>query len=133
MLKNAVGIFTSSGDRWGNLILDNGLIGNAFPTADLIGRQEWAGDSVAGVAGSFLRLLQMVVVGVIINRWNTTLSGLVAPPDWSPGVLGTGAVASYLPSITEIAVGLGILAYALAMFTLGVKCLPVFREISEGE
>jgi Ni/Fe-hydrogenase subunit HybB-like protein len=74
-----------------------------------------------------------VVVGVIVNRWNTTLSGLVAPPDWSPGVLGTGAVASYLPSITEIAVGLGILAYALGMFTLGVKYLPVFREVSEHE
>ncbi|MEJ2551775.1 MAG: polysulfide reductase NrfD [Anaerolineales bacterium] len=74
-----------------------------------------------------------VVVGVIVNRWNTTLSGLVAPPDWSPGVLGTGAVASYLPSITEIAVGLGILAYALGTFTLGVKYLPVFREVSEHE
>jgi molybdopterin-containing oxidoreductase family membrane subunit len=74
-----------------------------------------------------------VVVGVIVNRWNTTLSGLVAPPDWSPGVLGTGAVASYLPSITEIAVGLGILAYALGTFTLGVKYLPVFREVLEHE
>ncbi len=74
-----------------------------------------------------------VVVGVIVNRWNTTLSGLVAPPDWSPGVLGTGAVASYLPSMTEVAVGLGILAYALTMFTLGVKYLPVFREISGDE
>jgi Ni/Fe-hydrogenase subunit HybB-like protein len=74
-----------------------------------------------------------VVVGVIVNRWNTTLSGLVAPPDWSPGVLGTGAVASYLPSVTEIAVGLGILAYALGMFTLGVKYLPVFREVPQHE
>jgi Ni/Fe-hydrogenase subunit HybB-like protein len=72
-----------------------------------------------------------VIIGVIINRWNTTLSGLVAPPDWSPGVLGTGAIASYIPSITEVVVGLGILAYALGMFTLGVKYLPVFHKESD--
>jgi Ni/Fe-hydrogenase subunit HybB-like protein len=69
----------------------------------------------------------LVVAGVVVNRWNTTLSGLVAPPDWSPGILGGALVASYLPSLVEVAVGLGIISYALLFFTLGARYLPIFN------
>jgi Ni/Fe-hydrogenase subunit HybB-like protein len=68
----------------------------------------------------------LIVFGVVINRWNVTLSGLVAPPDWSPGVLGDIVVSTYLPSGIEVMVALGILAYALLGFTLAVRYLHVF-------
>jgi len=75
----------------------------------------------------------LIVLGVIINRWNTTLSGLVAPPDWSPGVLGNLSVVSYSPTLIEIAVGLGIIGYALLAFTLGVRHLPIFSKHKTAE
>jgi len=70
--------------------------------------------------------LGLVAAGVVINRWNITLSGLVAPPVWSPGILGNVVAVSYFPSIIEIGVGLGIVAYALLGFTLGVKYLEIY-------
>ena len=70
--------------------------------------------------------LGLVVVGVILNRWNITLSGLVAPPDWSPGVLGDVVAVSYFPSIVEIGVAVGIVAYMLIGFTLGVRYLEIY-------
>jgi len=75
--------------------------------------------------------LGMIVVGVTINRWNVTLSGLVAPPHWSPGVLGNVLAASYLPTWNEIIVSLGIIAYALLAFSFGVKYLPIFGHDEE--
>ena len=72
--------------------------------------------------------LGAIVLGVIVNRWNVTLSGLVAPPDWSPGVLGGVVAASYAPTWVEVAVSMGILAYALLVFTLGARYLPIFRS-----
>ncbi len=44
----------------------------------------------------------LLVFGVIVNRWNTTLSGPVAPPDWSPGVLGSVVAVSYTPTWAEV-------------------------------
>jgi molybdopterin-containing oxidoreductase family membrane subunit len=70
--------------------------------------------------------LGSIVVGVVINRWNVTLSGLVAPPSWSPGVLGNVIAASYSPSLIEVLVALGIVSYALLGFTLGVRYLELY-------
>ncbi|HLF26930.1 MAG TPA: NrfD/PsrC family molybdoenzyme membrane anchor subunit [Anaerolineae bacterium] len=72
--------------------------------------------------------LGAIVFGVVVNRWNVTLSGLVAPPDWSPGVLGGVVAAAYAPTWVEVAVSLGILAYALLAFTLGARYLPIYRH-----
>lgn len=76
--------------------------------------------------------LSLIVLGVIVNRWNVTLSGLVVPPDWSPGVLGNVVAASYFPTVTEILVALGVLAYGLLGFTLGVKFLPIYTQKHAG-
>ena len=65
-----------------------------------------------------------------VNRWNVTLSGLIVPPQWSPGVLGNVVAAKYIPSWTEIAVSIGVLGYALLAFTLGVKYLLLFPRSS---
>ena len=72
--------------------------------------------------------LGLIVMAVVINRWNVTLSGLVVPPEWSPGVLGGVLAASYFPTWTEVAVSIGILGYGLLAFTLGVKYLPIFEH-----
>ena len=72
-----------------------------------------------------------VIAGVTVNRWNVTLSGLVAPPQWSPGVIGNLITASYLPTWNEIIVSIGIIAYALLAFSFGVRYLPIYPR--EGE
>jgi molybdopterin-containing oxidoreductase family membrane subunit len=75
--------------------------------------------------------LGLIILGVTVNRWNVTLSGLIAPPQWSPGVLGNLITASYLPTWNEIIVSLGIIAYALLAFSFGVKYLPIYPEREE--
>lgn len=75
--------------------------------------------------------LGLVIMGVTVNRWNVTLSGLVAPPQWSPGVIGNVIAASYLPTWNEIAVSIGIIGYALMAFSLGVRYLPIFPSGTE--
>ncbi|MBN1668244.1 MAG: polysulfide reductase NrfD [Anaerolineales bacterium] len=75
--------------------------------------------------------LGFVVIGVLVNRWNVTLSGLVAPPQWSPGVIGNLVVATYAPSLPEIAVAIGIAGYALLGFSLGARYLPLYPSDDE--
>jgi molybdopterin-containing oxidoreductase family membrane subunit len=70
--------------------------------------------------------LGAIVVGVTVNRWNVTLSGLIAPPQWSPGVMERIISAAYLPTWNEVIVSLGIIAYALLAFSFGVRYLPIF-------
>ncbi len=72
--------------------------------------------------------LALIVMGVIINRWNVTLSGLIVPPQWSPGVLGNVVSAAYTPSWTEVAVSIGIIGYATMALTLGIRYLPLFPK-----
>lgn len=77
--------------------------------------------------------LALAVMGLIVNRWNVTLSGLVVPPQWSPGVLGGVIASPYFPSPTELAVSIGILGYAFLAFTLGVRHLPLYPGPGERE
>ena len=81
--------------------------------------------------GLLILALVLVIVGVVVNRWNVTLSGLTVPPQWSPGVLGNVVATPYFPSIIEVCVALGILAYALLALTLGLKYLPLFNKSDE--
>lgn len=96
------------------------VLGGLVPAIILLYRPLSRNDRNAMIA------LGLVVMGVIVNRWNVTLSGLVAPPQWSPGVIGNAVVAHYFPSAPEIAVAIGIAGYALLGFSLGVKYLPIF-------
>ncbi len=72
--------------------------------------------------------LALIILGLIVNRWNVTLSGLVVPPEWSPGILGNVIAATYFPTWIEIAVSIGVLAYGLIGFTLGARFLPIFSR-----
>lgn len=77
--------------------------------------------------------LAFAVFGLIVNRWNVTLSGLVVPPVWSPGELGPIVVHTYVPSMIEVAVSIGIIGYGFLMFTLGVRHLPLYPKAQEEE
>ena len=75
----------------------------------------------------------LAILGVVVNRWNVTLSGVVVPMDWSPGVANHFPVRSYMPSLVEWGVAAGVIGYALLMFTLGLRFLPLFRDQGGGE
>ncbi len=98
------------------------ILGGILPAVVLLYRPLRHNDRYVMIA------LALVVMGVTVNRWNTTLSGLVAPPQWSPGVLGNLVAASYMPTWTEIAVSTGIIGYALLAFSLGVRYLPIYFD-----
>ena len=68
--------------------------------------------------------LGMVVSGVIAFRWDTNISGLLVVISYLPGEPSI-AYTSYYPSLVEILSGLGILAYGLLAFSLGVHYLKV--------
>jgi Ni/Fe-hydrogenase subunit HybB-like protein len=73
----------------------------------------------------------LAIAGVVVNRWNVTLSGLIVPLDWSPGVADIFAVNNYTPSLIEWGVALGVVSYALMFFTLGLRFLPLFPDDDE--
>jgi Ni/Fe-hydrogenase subunit HybB-like protein len=68
--------------------------------------------------------LGLVVVGVIAYRWDTNLSGLLVVMPYLPGQQAI-AYGSYTPSLVEIVAGLGVIAYGLLAFSLGVRYLKV--------
>lgn len=70
----------------------------------------------------------MIIAGLIINRWNMTLSGFIIPLDWSPGTRDVFPVNSYDPSLIEWGVVVGILAYALLAITLAIRFLNLYPE-----
>jgi len=68
--------------------------------------------------------LAMVVGGVIAYRWDVNLSGLLVVVSYLPGE-STVAYTSYFPSLVEIGAGLGVIAFGLTAFSLGVRYLRV--------
>jgi Ni/Fe-hydrogenase subunit HybB-like protein len=75
----------------------------------------------------------LAIVGIITNRWDVTLSGLIVPLDWSAGVANVFPVHQYFPTLTEWGVTIGVIGYALLMFTLGLRYLPLFPAENHGE
>ncbi len=78
----------------------------------------------------------MVIAGLVINRWNMTLSGFVIPLDWSPGVSQVFPINQYQPALVEWGVAIGIVGYAWTAFTLGVRFLRLYpdaRDLKSGE
>ncbi len=70
----------------------------------------------------------MVIAGLVINRWNMTLSGFVIPLDWSPGVAEVFPVNTYEPALVEWGVAIGIVSYSWLAFTLGARFLKLYPE-----
>ncbi len=70
----------------------------------------------------------LTVIGIVVNRWNVTVSGLFVPLDYSPGTTYVAKVGNYFPNLTEFGVAAGVLGYGLLMLTLGVMFLPLFNS-----
>ena len=68
--------------------------------------------------------LAMIVGGVVAFRFDTNLVGFLAVISYLPGE-ALVSYTSYTPSLVEWASGLGIIAYGLLAFSLGVKYLRV--------
>ena len=68
--------------------------------------------------------LAMVVGGVIAFRWDINLSGFLVVVSYLPGE-PTVSYTSYFPSLVEIGAGLGVIAFGLTAFSLGVRYLKV--------
>jgi molybdopterin-containing oxidoreductase family membrane subunit len=98
------------------------VLGGVVPAIILLSNQLRKNDRYTMFA------LGAIVAGVTVNRWNVTLSGLIAPPQWSPGVMERIISAAYLPTWNEVIVSLGIIAYALLAFSFGVRYLPIFPK-----
>lgn len=75
----------------------------------------------------------LAIAGVVMLRWNTTISGLVVPIDWSPGTAYLFPRLSYTPNLIELGAFFGIIAYALLGLTLGVYFLPIYPTEEELE
>jgi menaquinone reductase, integral membrane subunit len=68
----------------------------------------------------------MVIAGLVINRWNMTLSGFVIPLDWAPGTREIFPIQTYEPAAVEWGVAIGIVAYSWLAFTLGLRFLNLY-------
>ena len=68
--------------------------------------------------------LALVVGGLVAYRWDTNLIGQVVMAANLPGGITT-LYTTYSPSLIEYLVGIGVIAYGLMGFTMGVKYLRV--------
>ncbi len=75
----------------------------------------------------------LAMLGIVFNRWNVTVSGLVVPLSYSPGTLLQPQPQPYVPNIVEWGVAAGVVGYALLAFTLGVRFLPLFNDRHKAE
>jgi molybdopterin-containing oxidoreductase family membrane subunit len=66
--------------------------------------------------------------GIVINRWNVTVSGLVVPLSYSPGTEYIIPPESYFPSVAEWGIAVGVIGYIFLLITLGVRFLPLFER-----
>jgi Ni/Fe-hydrogenase subunit HybB-like protein len=70
-------------------------------------------------------------IGIVVNRWNVTVSGLTVPVSYSPGAEYILPAQSYGPSLVEWGVSLGVIGYVGLALTLGVLFLPLFKTGSQ--
>lgn len=68
--------------------------------------------------------LGLVVLGVIAYRWDTTLVGQLVVLNYLPNQIES-SFAHYFPSLIEILVGAGVVAFGLLSLTLGIRYLNV--------
>jgi Ni/Fe-hydrogenase subunit HybB-like protein len=68
----------------------------------------------------------LAIAGVVMLRWNTTITGLIVPLDWSPGAAYLFPRFSYMPTLIEFGAFFGIIAYSLLGLTLAVHFLPIY-------
>ncbi len=108
-------------------------------TSGILSFNFWIGEMLLGIfvpmvlllygktrSNRFWRMvaLFLVAAGVVAYRWDTNLAGLLVVVSYLPGEAAI-SYTSYRPSLVEWVTGLGIVAYGLLAFSLGVKYLRV--------
>ena len=68
--------------------------------------------------------LGLIVVGVIVYRWDTNLVGQLIVLTYLPNQI-VAQFTTYSPTLIESAAGAGVVAYGLFTFSLGVRWLRV--------
>ena len=66
----------------------------------------------------------MVIIGLILYRWDTNMLGQMVVYSYLPQET-IPLFTSYLPSLIEVAAGLGVVAYGVLAFTIGVRYMRV--------
>lgn len=70
-------------------------------------------------------------VGLLMCRWNATLSGVAVSISYSPSNTSV-LLDRYFPALTEWLVVLGVIAFAGMIYSLGVRFLPIFPNQFDG-
>ena len=113
--------------------------GLALMTSGILSFNFWIGEMLLGIfvpmvlllygktrSHPFWRMVALffVAAGVVAYRWDTNISGLLVLVSHLPGEIAV-SYTSYRPSLVEWVAGLGVIAYGLLAFSLGVKYLRV--------
>jgi len=97
------------------------LLGIAIPMVILLTRRLRSHQIIRALA------FVLVIAGLVANRWDTNLVGLVVSPTVLPQSLDP-LYLTYTPTLVEWAAGLGVIAYGLLAFSLGVRYLNVVQK-----
>jgi Ni/Fe-hydrogenase subunit HybB-like protein len=98
------------------------ILGAAVPMVILL-RSQWRGNPNLRMFA-----LALIVGGLIAYRWDVNLSGQLIVLPYIPGA-NTALYAHYVPSLVEIMVGSGVIAYGVMAFSIGVR---YFRVVDHG-
>jgi Ni/Fe-hydrogenase subunit HybB-like protein len=108
-------------------------------TQGLLSFNFWAGEMLLGIVVPMIILLTtrfrknqvlrmfamaLVVGGLVAYRWDINMAGQLVLLSYLPNDI-TARFTSYVPSLIEILVGAGIVAYGIFAVTLGVRYLGV--------
>ena len=108
-------------------------------TSGLLSFNFWAGEMLLGIVipmiilltkrfreNHILRMiaLALVVGGLVAYRWDVNMAGQLVLLSYLPTDI-TARFTSYVPSLIEVMVGAGIIAYGIMAITLGVRYLGI--------
>lgn len=115
----SLNLLTSGILQW-NFWIGEIILGAAIPAGLLLWARTREEDRFVMLA------TMLIVMGVVVNRWDTNLSGLIMTVAYTDAA--TPTLITYTPTWIEWAATFGVVAYGLMAFTLGVRYLPVFTE-----
>jgi molybdopterin-containing oxidoreductase family membrane subunit len=115
----SLSVMTSGILQW-NFWIGEIILGAAIPAGLLLWARTRNEDRFVMLATA------LIVMGVVIYRSDTNLSGLIMTVAYTDAL--TPTLVTYTPTWIEWATTFGVVAYGLMAFTLGVRYLPVFSS-----
>ena len=108
----------------GGLLAPNFWIGEIF-LGGLIPLLILFNDKLRKQDGALVMAGLLMALALIVNRWDTNMTGLLIPAAYSASVMPRVDI-RYAPTWIEWATAGGVLGYWLMAFTLAVRYLPIF-------